>query len=107
MDVSLNKPFKFYVCRYWSNYVLEQPDTLQHKRKLQPPRKKDVASWISSALDEMQKKAFVVVQSFEACGILNCFDRSVHPDELLEGQYDELEDPFNEADTLTCDSDLT
>jgi len=111
LDVSLNKPFKSYVHRYWSDYVLEQPVHLQQKQKLKPPTKEDVASWISSALDEMQEKPDMVVRSFEACGILNRLDTNVRPDELLEGQLypdsdDELDDPFNEAESVMCDSDL-
>lgn len=111
LDVSLNRPFKSYVCRYWSDYVLEQQANLQHKQKLKPPTKEDVASWISSALNELQEKPDMVVRSFEACGILNRLDSDVRPDELLEGQLhpesdDELDDPFNEAESLMYDSDL-
>ena len=59
----------------------------------------------------MQEKPDMVVRSFEACGILNRLDTNVRPDELLEGQLypdrdDELDDPFNEAESLMCDSDL-
>ena len=53
----------------------------------------------------------MVVRSFEACGILNRLDSDVRSDELLEGQLcpdsdDELDDPFNEAESRMCDSDL-
>ncbi len=109
--MSLNKPFRSYVRRYWSDYVLEQPVHLQQKQKLKPPTKENVASWISSALDEMQEKPDMVVWSFEAGGILNRLDSNVRPDKLLERQLysnsdDELDDPFNESDSLMCDSDL-
>ena len=77
LDVSLNKPFKSYVRRYWSDYILEQPVSLQQKQKLKPPTKENVASWISSALDEMQEKPDMVVRSFEACGILGKLDSNV------------------------------
>ena len=70
LDVSLNKPFKSYVCRWL------QPANLQTK-KLKPPQKEDVASWILSALEELQDKPDMVVRSFEACGILNCLDSEV------------------------------
>ena len=39
LDVSLSKPFKSYVRRYWSEYILEQPVNLQNKQKLKPPTK--------------------------------------------------------------------
>ena len=111
LDVSLNKPFKSYICSYWSGYVLEQPSHLQQKQKLKPPTKEDVASWISSAVDKMQEKPDMIVHSFEACGILSQLDSNVRPDELLEGQlyqdsFDKLDDPFNEAESIMCDSDL-
>ena len=66
---------------------------------------------ISTAIEELQDKPGMVVRSFEACGILNRLDSEVRPDELLEGQLypdsaDELDDPFNEAETLVSDSDL-
>ena len=53
----------------------------------------------------------MVVRSFEACGILNRLDSHVRPHDLLEGQLhpdsdNELNDPFNEAETLMWDSDL-
>ena len=53
----------------------------------------------------------MVVWSFESCGILNCLDSDVHSPDLLEGQLhpdsdDELNDPFNEAETLMWDFDL-
>lgn len=78
---------------------------------MKPPQKEDVASWISSALEELQDKPDMVVRSFEACGILNRLDSEVRPNELLEGQLytdssDELDDPFNDAETLMSDSDL-
>ena len=68
-----------------ADYILEQPANLQTK-KLKPPQKEDVASWISSALEELQDKPDMVVRSFEACGILNYLDSEVWPIELLEGQ---------------------
>jgi len=49
----------------------------------------------------------MVVRSFEACGILNRLDTNVCPDELLyPDSDDELDDPFNEAESVMCDSDL-
>ena len=53
----------------------------------------------------------MVVRSFEAYGILNHLDSEVQPNELLEGQLhpdsaDELDDPFNDAETPMSDSDL-
>ena len=78
---------------------------------MKPPQKEDVASWIWSALEELQDKPDMVVQSFEACGILNCLDSEVRPNELLQGQLypdsaDDLDDTFNDAETLMSDSDL-
>ena len=62
-------------------------------------------------IEELQDKPDLVVRSFEACGILNRLDSEVRPNELLEGQLytdssDELDDPFNDAETLMSDSDL-
>ena len=52
----------------------------------------------------------MAVRSFEACGILNHLDSEVRPNELLGQLYpdsaDELDDPFNDAETLMSDSDL-
>ena len=99
LDVSLNKPFKSYVRKYWSNFVLEQPVNIQ---KLKPPTKQDVAKWVSIALDELQEKPDMVVRSFEACGILR--SGNARPAGLLQGQLcddseDELDDPFNELES--------
>ena len=110
LDVSINKPFKSYVRRYWSDYILEQPASLQTK-KPKPPKKEDVASWISSALEELQDNPDMVVRSFDACGILNHFNSDIRADELLEGQLypesaDEMDDPFNEAETLMSDCEM-
>ena len=83
LDVSINKPFKASVRHQWSDYILEQPASIQ---KLKPPTKEDVARWISAALEELEDKPDMDVKSFEACGILNRLDSEVRPDKLLEGQ---------------------
>ena len=84
LEVSLNKPFKSYIRRYWSDYVLEQQVHLQQKQKLKPPTKEEVAGWISSAVDKMQEKPDMKVHSFESCGILSRLNSNVHPDTLLK-----------------------
>ena len=110
MSVLISHLSPVYVCRYWSDYVLQQPANLQNKQRLKPPTKEDVARWISTALDEMQEKSDMVVWSFEACGI-HRLGSDVHPDHILEAQLypdsdDELDDPFNEAEILMSGSDL-
>ena len=50
LDVSLNKPFKSHVHKYWSDFVLEQPVNLQLKQKLKPPTKQNVAKWVSTTI---------------------------------------------------------
>ncbi len=105
LDVSLNKPFKSYVRKYWSDFVLQQATNLQ---KLKPPTKQNVAKWVSTALDELQEKPDMVVSSFEACGILP--STNARPTELLQGQLcddsQDEEDPFNELDNNVCDIEL-
>lgn len=64
LDVSLNQPFKSYVRCYWSDWIPEQPVSLQSKHKLKPPGKELVARWISCASEEMQEKPDKVVWAF-------------------------------------------
>lgn len=85
LNVSLNKPFKSYVKQYWSDYVIEQSSWLPTQKKLKPPQKQNVSSWISPGLKQLQKKPDMVVRSFQACGIASSHN-VMHPSQLREGQ---------------------
>ncbi len=85
LDVSLNKPFKSYVRKYWSDFVLQQATNLQ---KLKPPTKQNVAKWVSTALDELQEKPDMVVRSF-----------SIISEDIEMGLLDRTKSPFLSINT--------
>ena len=111
LDVSLNKPFKAFVRKHWSEYIMTQSENVTSNKKLKPPQKADVANWISDAVLQLQDKPDVVINSFSACGISD--QAESRPSSLLEGQqYPDSEDeagdnPFidNELEGLVSDYD--
>ena len=111
LDVSLNKPFKAFVRKHWSEYIMTQSENVTSNKKLKPPQKADVANWISDAVLQLQDKPDMVINSFSACGISD--QAEARPSSLLEGQqYPDSEDeagdnPFidNELEGLVSDYD--
>ena len=71
LDVCLNKPFKAFVRKHWSEYILTRSNNVTSNKKLKPPQKADVASWVSNALIQLQDRPDMVTNSFSACKILD------------------------------------
>ena len=91
LDLCLNKPFKAFVRKHWSEYIITQSEDVTSNKKLKPPQKVDVASWVSDALIQLQDRPDMVTNSFSACGISD--EAEVHPSTLLEGrQYPDSDD---------------
>ena len=44
LDVCLNKPFKSFARKHWSDHIMAQAEQVTSTRKLNPPRKEDVAN---------------------------------------------------------------
>lgn len=71
LDICLNKPFKAFARKHWSDYVMTQAEQVIVTKMLKPPQKADVADWISDALSQLQDWPDIVKNSFAVCGISN------------------------------------
>ena len=70
LAVYLNKPFKVFARKHWSDYVMTpQAEQVIATKKLKPPQKADVANWVSDAVRQFQDCPDMVINSFTACGI--------------------------------------
>ena len=69
LDVCLNKPFKSFARKHWSEYVMAQAEQVTTTKKLNPPQKQDVANWVSDAVHKLQDQSGMVIKSFATCGI--------------------------------------
>ena len=102
LDVCLNKPFKSYVRRYWSDYIMQNG---MHQSKIKPPTREIVTYWISKGVKQLQENRDMVINSFNVCGITSSARyRSELPEQdIYLDSADELDDPFRELDSLITD----
>ena len=72
LDVCLNKPFKDFICQYWSAWIIDGEKTFTKGGNMHAPPLDLLCEWVVCAWAAIDAK--IVENSFLKCGILNSLD---------------------------------
>ena len=109
LDVSVNKPFKGWLCTSWSTYIQGVSERVRSEQeasvqaKIRPPTKQQIVDWIGSALEKLRGKPNLIRKSFVVTGIAPAMNRS--QDHLIR-QDDDTGDSCDE-EFLGFESELS
>lgn len=105
LDVSINKPFKVYMRKYWTEWIQSDLPTKTKGGNLRKPDITVIAQWVKDAWDLIP--AEMIVKSFKKCCISNNLD-GTEDDAVYERSDDDTSDESSDDDsTIYDDSPMT
>lgn len=96
LDVSINKPFKDRLRKFYTDWLTEQEHELTPAGRIKRASLGQVASWIAAAWDDIPSE--LIVKSFQKCSISNALD-GTEDDVLWEADSDKESSSSSDDDS--------
>jgi len=101
LDVSLNKPFKDWLCAKWTTWMIEGQKSFTAGVNIKAASLSTVCCWVNEAWRELSQE--MVSHSFKKSGISNVVD-GTEDDILWDGEEEEtIEVESNDDEEMKCD----